>query len=132
MKNSAAKCINPQGYRELYSRRICIMDVRIPPGPDARKSTDHQREQSVYRKTCRSLLEDTRRKHPGESQRWRYRETCRGDVEYRISRFLHSTVQKEDTNRATTEERSRNDKSWKMSLNREGIQGPTHQRPDFR
>ena len=42
-----------------------------PPSPDARKSTDHQREQSVYRETCRSLLEDTRRKHPGESQRWR-------------------------------------------------------------
>ena len=32
---------------------------------------------------------------------------------------------------ATTEERSRNDKSWKISLNREGIQGPTNQRPDF-
>ena len=40
----------------------------IPPGPDARKSTDHQREQSVYRKTCRSLLEDTRRKHPLKSK----------------------------------------------------------------
>ena len=46
--------------------------------------------------------------------------------------FLHSTVQKEDPNRATTEERSRNDKSWKMSLNREGIQGPMNQRLDFR
>ena len=76
-----------------------------PPSPDARKSTDHQREQSVYRETCRSLLEDTRRKHPGESQRWRYRETCRGNVEYRISRFPHSTVQKEDTNRKETVKR---------------------------
>ena len=76
-----------------------------PPSPDARKSTDHQREQSVYRETCRSLLENTRRKHPGESQRWRYRESCRGNVEYRISRFPHSTVQKEDTNRKETVKR---------------------------
>ena len=29
VKNPTAKCINPQGYRELYSRRICIRDVRI-------------------------------------------------------------------------------------------------------
>ena len=32
---------------------------------------------------------------------------------------------------AKTEERSRNEKSWKISLNREGIQGPMNQRPDF-
>ena len=50
-----------------------------PPNPEARKSTDHHSEQSVtYRETCRSLLEDTRRRHPGESQRWKCRETCRG------------------------------------------------------
>ena len=38
------------------------------PNPDARKSTDHHCEQRLYRETCRSLLEDTRREHPGESQ----------------------------------------------------------------
>ena len=87
-----AKYINPQGY---YSRQI-----QDPPDPEARKSTDHDSEQSVqYRKTCRSLLEDTRRKHPEESQRGKYRETCRGNVDYRIPFIPHSTVQKEDLNR---------------------------------
>ena len=57
--------------KSLYGRQD-------PLDPEARKSTDHQSEQSVkYRETCRSLLEDTRRKRPGESQRWK--ETCRGD-----------------------------------------------------
>ena len=47
-----------------------------PPNPEVRKSTDHQSEQSMqYRETCRSLLEDTRRKHPEESQRGKYRKT---------------------------------------------------------
>ena len=51
------------------------------PNPDARKSTDHQGEQSVYR------------------------ETCRGNVDYRIPSIPHSTVQKEDTNRKETVKR---------------------------
>ena len=76
-----------------------------PPDPDARKSTDRQSEQSVYRETCRSLLEDTRREHPGESQRCLYRETCRGNVDCRIPGFPHSTVQREDTNRKETVKR---------------------------
>ena len=76
-----------------------------PPNLDARKSTDQQSEQSVCRETCRSLLEDTRRKHPGESQLWRYRETCRGNVDYRIPGIPHSTVLKEDANRKDTVKR---------------------------
>ena len=68
-----------------------------------RKSTDHQSEQSVDRETCRSPLEDIQ--HPGESQRRRYRETCRGNVDYRIPGYLTSTVQKEDKNRKETVKR---------------------------
>ena len=45
-----------------------------PHNPYARTSTDHQSEQRLYRETCRSLLEDTRREHPGESHRCLYRE----------------------------------------------------------
>ena len=77
-----------------------------PPYLEARKTTDHQSEQSVqYRETCRSHLEDTRRTHPEESQRWRYRRTCRGDVDYRIPGIRHSTVQKDDWNREETVKR---------------------------
>ena len=47
-----------------------------PSNLEARKSTDHQSEQSV-----------------------KYRETCRGNVDYRIPGIPHSTVQKEDSNR---------------------------------
>ena len=32
---------------------------------------------------------------------------------------------------ATREERTRNEKSWVLSLNEEGVQGPLNQRPDF-
>ena len=67
----------------------------------ARTSADHQREQSVkYRETCRShLLEDTRRQHLEENQRGKYKESCRGNVDYRIQGVPRSTVQKEDSNR---------------------------------
>ena len=65
-----------------------------PPNPDARKSTDHQSEQRLYRETCRSLIEDTRREHPGESQRCLCRETCRGFDDYRIPGIPHSTARK--------------------------------------
>ena len=70
-----------------------------------RKSTDHHSEPSVYRETSLSPLEDTRRKHPGESQRCNYRETCRGNVDYRIPGIPHSIVQKEDSNRKETVKR---------------------------
>ena len=74
-----------------------------PPNPEARKSTDHHSEQSVqYSETYRSLLEDTRRKRPAESQRGKYSETCRGNADYRIQGVPHSTVQKEDSNRKDT------------------------------
>ena len=77
-----------------------------PPIPEARKSTDHHSEQSVqYKETCRSLLEDTRRKHLEESQRGKYRETCRGNVDYRIPDFPLSTVQREDSYRKETVKR---------------------------
>ena len=39
------------------------------------------------------------------SQRGQYRETCRGNVDYRISGIPHSTVQKEDSNRKETVKR---------------------------
>ena len=58
-----------------------------------------------YRETCRSLLEDTRRKHPEESQRGEHRETCRGTVDYRIQGKLRSTVKEEGTNRKETVKR---------------------------
>ena len=65
-----------------------------PPNPDERKSTDHQSEKRPCRETCRSLLEDSRREHPGGSQRSLYREACRGNVDKRIPRVPLSTVQK--------------------------------------
>ena len=42
----------------LYVRLIPRNGRQDPPNPDARKSTDHQSEQRLYRETCRSPLED--------------------------------------------------------------------------
>ena len=86
-----------QVYRELYSRQICKMNVRIllipqrenPPTIKANKAWE----------TCRSHFEDTRRKHLEDCQRGKYRETSPGNIDYRIQGFPHSTVQKEDSNR---------------------------------
>ena len=44
----------------------------------------------------------TRRKHLEESQRGKYWETCRGNVDYRIPGIPHSTVKKENSNRKET------------------------------
>ena len=58
------------------------------PNTEARKSSNHQSEHSVqYREICRSLFDNTRRKHLEESRRGKQRETCRGNVDYRISRY---------------------------------------------
>ena len=65
-----------------------------------RTSADHQSEQTAkYEESRPSHLEDTRRKHLEENHRAKYRETCRGNVDYRIQGLPHSTVQKEDSNR---------------------------------
>ena len=61
-------------------------------------------EQRLYRETCRSLLEDTRREHPGESQRCLYRETFALTLITEFQVFL-STVQKVDTSRKETVKR---------------------------
>ena len=94
-------CQSPRLPRVVHSRN----GRQDPPNPDARKSTDHQSEQRLYRETCRSLLEDTRREDPAENQRCLYRETCRGNVDYRIPGFPHSTVLKVDTNLKETVKR---------------------------
>ena len=60
---------------------------------DLTKRTENDRE------TCFSLLEDTRREHPRESQRCLCKETCRGNADYRIHGIPHSTIQKRETNR---------------------------------
>ena len=81
-----AKYINPQGYRALYSRRICNLDVRIlltsmrenPPTIKANKIVQ-------YRETCRSFLEDWRCKHLEENHRAKYKETCRGNLNSRCA-----------------------------------------------
>ena len=71
-----------------------------PSNPEARKSLDHQSEQSAkYEETRRSHLEDMRHKHLEENRRANYKETCRGILDCRTQGFPHSTVQKEDSNR---------------------------------
>ena len=71
-----------------------------PSNPEARTSADHQSEQSAkYEETRRSHLQNFRHKHLEENHRAKYKETCRGNVDYRIQGMLHSTVQKEDSNR---------------------------------
>ena len=59
-----------------------------------------------HRETCRSLLEDTSREHPGENQRCLNRETCRGAsliTEFQVC--LTQPFRKEDTNRKETVKR---------------------------
>ena len=89
-----AKYTNPSGFRASYSRRICNLDVRIHPIPKREIRRPSKRTKREVRETCRSVLEDPRRKHPEESQRGKYRETCHGNVDYRIPGIPHSTVQK--------------------------------------
>ena len=95
--------INHQGYLVLYLRLIRNMDVRIhliqmrenPPTISA-NSVCPGKPVAHFSRT---------REHPRESQRWMYREACRGNVDYRIPGIPHSTVQKEDRNRKDTVDR---------------------------
>ena len=101
-RNCTARYINLQGYHVSTNAEFATW-TSDPPGLDARKSTDHQSEQRLYRGTCRSFLQDTRREYPGESQGCLYKETCRCNVDYGIPGFPHSTVQQVDTNRKETD-----------------------------
>ena len=112
-----AKCIEKENFmktgEDLYSK--VFQSPRLPrvvltptlqhgrqdlSNPEARTSADHQSEQSAkYEETRRSHLQNFRHKHLEENHRAKYRETCRGNVDYRIQGMLHSTVQKEDSNR---------------------------------
>ena len=71
--------------------------------PESRTSADHQSEQSAkYEETRRSHLEDTRRrKHLGENHSVIYKETCRGNAEYRIQGIpsLNSSGRRHDSQR---------------------------------
>ena len=82
--------LNLRGYREQpYSRLICTMDVRIFLIRKARTSADHQSKRSeVYDETLSAKFEETRS----------------GNIDFRIQRLPHSTVQKEDYDRSNGEE----------------------------
>ena len=84
----------------ICTKKVIYMKREDRLNPEAWKSRDHQSEQSVqHRETCPSLLGETRRKHLEDSQRGKYRETCRGNADYRIPSIPHSTFQKEDSDR---------------------------------
>ena len=86
VNNCVEKCINLRGHREEepYSRRICIMDVRIflitkrehPP-------TNQSKRSEGYEETRGAKCEDTRRVN----------------IDFVIQGLPHSTVQKEDYDR---------------------------------
>ena len=82
----------------LYLRLIRDMDVRIHLIP-------MRENPPVCTGKPVAHFSRTRRKHPRESQRCLYRETCRGNVDYRIPGIPHSTVQKVDTDRNETVKR---------------------------
>ena len=79
-----------------------------PSNPSEKFHRPSKRTKREVQGICRSLFEDTRRKHLEESQRGKYREKCRGNVDYRIPGIPHSTVQKEDSNRKRIVKRLRN------------------------
>ena len=88
---------------ELYCR--VPQSPRLPRvvlTPNLQHGRRHQSEERLYRETCHSLLEDTRREHPGESRRYQYRDTCCGNIDCRIPGIPHSTIQQVDTNRKET------------------------------
>ena len=82
------KCVNLQGYREkAYSRRICIMEVRIFP------ISKREHPPTIKAKKARS----TEKPVAKSSRRLKS-----GDIDFRIQGLPHSTGQKEDDVRRET------------------------------
>ena len=81
VRQNTVRLVQSQGPRVLLAPNLQY-GRQNPFNPGARKSTDHQSEQSV-----------------------KNRDTCRGNVDYRIPGIPHSAVQKEDSNRKETVKR---------------------------
>ena len=93
-----ANYTNFQGYRESYSCHIWNMDVRILP--ISKRGNAPTTTASRARSTSKLITHilRTHRKHFEENHRAKYKETLRGNVDYRIEDTPHSAVQKADAN----------------------------------
>ena len=98
-------------------------------GPTVRQTLQHctlSKAQNKKNGCCNTILE---RWHKGE----RYRKSLseHGWTEEQFRQY-DALALEDQSFVATPEERGRYKKSWKVSLNKEGTQGPLQQRPDFR
>ena len=89
----------------MYVRQIRNMDVRILLIPKRENPPTIKANRASSTGKLVAHFSRTPRKHPGESERGKCRETCRGYVDYRNPGVPHSTVQKEDSNRKETVKR---------------------------
>ena len=69
-------------------------------------------------------------------KRWRDDDKCRkslSDVGWTEEQIIQydAIALEDDSHVATWQERSRNEKSWNISLNKVGVEGPVNQRSDF-
>ena len=117
--------VNP---RLRYQKRI------LPTVPDM----DHLCGSACTYKEHVMLRKARKHKSGGSKplERWhdddKYRKSMSdvGCAEEQISQYDEIALE-DHSYVATQQERSRNEKSWKLSLNAEGIQGPLSQRSDF-
>ena len=93
----------------------------------------------MYRKAKEKLQKARQPRHGGHRsmlERWH------NDSDYRNSLSLIGWTEEHiiqydnlaleyHSQMATPKKRARNEKNWVLSLNKEGVQGPTNQRPDF-
>ena len=128
--------------RQLNKERYDVLSI---PGYVIKKNPTHgarhgpSMRQYMYHKTHAMLKKASKHKHGYKNilDRWntadKYRKSVSdtGWTEEQIIRYDEIALE-DHCYVATQQERSRNEKSWKLSLNAEGIQGPLNQRSGFK
>ena len=141
---TCGKCMQPTDKSRQFNKdRFDILSIpeyvikkiqsRGPRHGPSLRQTMHHKARDMLRKAktnkngqCKTILE---RWYKDERHRMNLLEL--GCTEEQIKQY-DALALEDHSHEATPEERGRCKKSWHISLNKEGIQGPIGERPDFR
>ena len=138
---SCERCFNLRKVPKSWTRRT-MTPYQLPVTSSKRNLTHGAKHgaserQRMYHEAKKMLQKARQPKHGGYKtilERWHkdYRKSLSeiGWTEEQIIQYDEHALE-DHSYIATKEERNRNDKSWALKLNKEGVRGPMNQRPDF-
>ena len=141
MDCTCGKCLEPsERHRQLNKDRYDVLSIPsyvIEKNPSHGARHGSTMRQKIYHKTHNMLKKAQKKQCTINLERWYKSDLYRGSLSKigwnEATIMAYDKIAFEDhSHTATREERSRNENSWKPSLNAEGANGPLDQRDDFK